>query len=218
MIAILCPTYRRAQLCKRMVNSTVVDVFLGTDARDIFDYKLNGIEPKDYIHCHPLLPTVQKWNDLAFEAMNNPEYKLFMLGGDDMYFSTPGWDYALKEHYQNLENKVHVYSLKDSRGEESYPHPIVTREWIETMGYAFPPLFLHWKLDTWTIEIAKANNCFTHMTDFLLTHDKPSDNGGGDATHHGIRSYGWRERDQFVADKCAHFLQVEKDRLAKALQ
>lgn len=214
MIAILCPTYRRAKQCKRMVDSTCVDVFLGADAVDLFDYKLRDIIVKDYIHCHPLMPTVQKWNDLAAAAMKNPEYNLFMLGADDMYFSTPGWDFALNEHYKNLENKIHVYALKDSRDPLGTPHPIVTREWIEAMGYAFPPIFLHWNLDTWTVEIARANNCFTHMDKFTLTHDKPSDTGFGDNTHNGIRSYGWRERDKWVAEKMAHLLEGEKVRLA----
>lgn len=213
MIAILCPTYRRAKLCKRMVDSTCADVFLGTDAKDLFDYKCHGVQPKDFIHCHPLMPTVQKWNNLVEIAMKNPEYNLFMLGGDDMYFSTPGWDYAIKEHYSKLNNKIHVYSLRDSRDPEGYPHPIVTRQWIEAMGYAFPPIFLHWNLDTWTIEIAKANNCFTHMKDFLLTHDKASDTGNGDMTYHGIRSYGWRERDAYVAHSMRHILDTEKLRL-----
>lgn len=212
-IAILCPTYRRPKECKRMVDSTCVDVYLGTDAKDLFDYKGHGVEPKDYIHCHPLLPTVQKWNNLALEAMKNQDYKIFMLGADDMYFSTPGWDYAIKDHYDKLENKIHVYSLRDSRDPEGTPHPLVTREWIEAMGYFMIPIFTHWFLDTWTVEIAKANGCFTHMKDFLLTHDKPSDTGAGDQTHHGIRSYGWHERDKWVAEKMAHVLELEKSRL-----
>lgn len=213
MIAILCPTFRRWKTCKRMVDSTCEDVYLGTDSVDLFDYKCRDIVVKDYIHCDPMMPTAQKWNMLAIEAMKNPDNKLFMLGSDDMYFGTPGWSFAIKEHYNSLENKIHVYALQDSRDKDGTPHVIVTREYIEAMGYFMPPIFLHWFIDSWTVEIARANNCFTHLKDFTLVHDKPSDSGVCDETHNRIRSWGWRERDKFVNDKCQHFLEQEKRRL-----
>lgn len=217
MIAILCPTFRRWKTCKRMVDSTCVDVYLGTDSVDLFDYKCHDIIVKDYIYFDPMMPTAQKWNMLAIEAMKNPDNKLFMLGSDDMYFGTPGWDYAIKEHYKELENKIHVYALQDSRDENGTPHVIVTREYIEAMGYFVPPIFLHWFIDSWTVEIAKANRCFTHLKDFTLIHDKPSDSGNGDETHNRIRSWGWWERDQYVNDTCKHFLEQEKRRLSCAM-
>ena len=140
-----------------------------------------------------------------------------MLASDDMIFDTPGWDKALLEHYDALENKIHVYHLQDSRDADGTPHPIVTREYIEAMGYAFPPIFLHWFLDTWTREIAKANNCFTHLKDYLLVHDKPSDKGQPDTTHSRIREWGWNQRDKYVNDTCQHFLALEKQRLRTAI-
>lgn len=215
MIAILCPTYRRASLCKRMMDTNCSDVYLGTDAQDLFDLKCLGANPKDSIHCHPMLPTVQKWNNLAIQAMKNPDNKLFMLGSDDMYFATSGWDYAIKEHYNALENKIHVYHLQDSRDPDGTPHPIVTREYIEAMGYFLPPIFLHWFCDSWTVDIAKSNGVFTHLRDFSLVHDKPSDRGEGDETFSRIRSFGWRERDAYVADTCKNFLLAEKLKLCQ---
>jgi len=169
-------------------------------------YCMDGYELPDY-------PTAMKWNALAEIAMKNPENKLFMLAADDMIFSTPCWDEALLEHYNILENKIHVYALRDSRDPDGTPHPVVTREYIEAMGYFLPPIFLHWFVDSWTIQIAMANNCFTHLKDFMLIHDKPSDKGEGDETHNRIRRLGWRERDGWVNDHCQHFLALEKSRL-----
>lgn len=162
-------------------------------------------------------PTVYRWNVLAKRALREPENKLFMLAADDIVFSTPCWDEALLNHYNSLENKIHVYALQDSRDPEGTPHPIVTREWIEAMGYAFPPIFLHWHLDTWTVAISKANNCFTHLKDYLLVHDKPSDRGQPDETHTRIRSLGWHERDKYVNETCQHFLECEKQRLGRII-
>jgi hypothetical protein len=146
-------------------------------------------------------------------AMVGGENKLFMLGADDMIFETEGWDKALIDHYNALENKIHVFSLQDSRDIDGTPHIICTREYIEAMGYFLPPLFLHWYVDSWTAEIAKANGCFTHLRDYKLTHDKPSDQGKPDETHSRIRQFGWHERDKWVNDHCQHFLRHEKDRL-----
>lgn len=212
MIAIICPTRDRQKQFKRMVDSadktSSADPFLFTGTNG-----LNQYVSKNYAQD---MPTVYMWNDLAKSAMENPDIKLFMLGADDMIFTTPGWDKALLDHYNALENKIHVYALKDSRDIDGTPHPIVTREYILAMGYFLPPIFLHWFVDTWTVQIAKANNCFTHFKDYELIHDKPSDKGNGDETHNRIRRMGWRERDGAVNYSCQHFLEHEKKRLACA--
>lgn len=224
MIAILCPTRGRPEQCRRMIDSVYettsphLRIILGVNHNDLTQYKLKmPLMNKDAFlvsaNCfHDNLPTVHKWNLLAQEAMKS-DAKLFMLGSDDMYFATPGWNKAIADHYNALENKIHVYALQDSRDENGTPHPIVTREWIEAMGYAFPPIFMHWYLDSWTVEIAKANDCFTHMKDYLLVHDKPSDRGQGDETHSRIRSFGWYSRDEYVDKTMKHVLEGEKRRL-----
>lgn len=163
------------------------------------------------------LPTAHKWNMLAEEAMKNPDNKLFMLAADDMVFSTPLWDTALIESYNNLSTKSHVFSLRDSRDENGTPHPIMSREYIEAMGYFVPPIFLHWFVDSWAIEIAKANGCFTHLKDYLLIHDKPSDKGQPDATHTGIRAMGWHDRDKWVAEHCKDWLETQQEKLWEIL-
>lgn len=165
------------------------------------------------------MPTVYMWNDLAMECFNrNPDVKLFMLASDDIIFATPGWDKALIDHYNALENKIHVYHLQDSRDVEGTPHPIVTREYINAMGYFMPPIFMHWFVDSWTVKIAKANNRFTHLKDYSLIHDKPSDKGAADETHNRIRRMGWHQRDTEVNRTCQHILEWETRRLALALQ
>lgn len=226
-IALLCPTRQRAAQCKRMIQSAKetaegeIIVYLAHSYEEIKDYsfihdiasekcRIAGLPSRDY-------PTGYKWNKLAEFAMHHRDIKLFMLCADDVIFSTPLWDKALLDHYNALENKIHVYALQDSRDPNGTPHPIVTREYIEAMGYFVPPIFLHWYVDAWTVEIAKANRCFTHMRDYLLVHDKPSDYGAPDETHTRIRELGWHERDLWVETKCRHFLKTERDRLFRAI-
>lgn len=221
MIAILCPTRGRPEQFKRMVDSvrktsSAVKVFATADK------EYDGVQIDEWLYSPDGLPTAQKWNNLAQFVMAEPrlkwrndnEVRLFMLGSDDMYFDTPGWDKALIDHYNALENKVHVWSLQDSRDKDGTPHIICSREYIEAMNYFIPPIFLHFFVDTWTVQIAKANSCFTHMRDYLLVHDKPNDRGQADETHSRIRQWGWHERDKYVNDTMQHVLWFEKQRLA----
>lgn len=214
-IAILCPTRGRFKGFSRMRDSVKA-----TTTEKTFIYSCtNGDDtyaPKMPHDC----PTVYMWNHLANKAQADKVYdhRLFMLASDDTVFATPGWDRALIEHYNNLENKIHVYALQDSRDRNGTPHPIFSKEWIEAMGWMIPPYFLHWKVDTWSVDIAKSNNCFTHMRDFILIHDKSNDKGTPDATHLKIRRNGWLERDNMLAKNCSYILEWEKRRLALEIQ
>lgn len=218
-LALLCPTKGRPQQFKRMVESAqrtadnLLNLYVALSNEDVSKYE-RPAHSWNLTITPDGLPTCHKWNILAEEAMKNPDNKLFMLAADDVILSTPLYDKALMDAYDNLDNKIHVFALLDSRDPEGTPHPIVTREWIETMGWAFPPIFLHWQLDSWTVAIAKHNNCFTHLKDYLLIHDKPSDKGVQDGTHSRIRSWGWRERDAYVSQSCGYILEYEKQRLA----
>lgn len=217
MISILVPTKGRPIEYNRMIQSvkdtsSYARVFTGISEEDKPVYGIDGD-----LSMPNWMPTAHKWELLANHAFITTTSKLFMLGADDTVFATPLWDKALLDHYTALENKIHVYSLRDSRDKAGTPHPIVTKEYIEAMGYFLPPLFLHWFVDSWTVEIAKANDCFTNFDDYLLIHDKPTDKiedkWGGDATRNDIRKAGWLNRDMYVNRSCKHFLEMEKNRL-----
>lgn len=219
-IIILCPTRGRPEQFQRMLKSakdtsTSVGVFpaFDYDEKDVHGYLGKDGDDIASLIFPSEIPTVYKWNFLAERAMKLDETKLFMLGSDDMYFDTPGWDKALLDHYNALENKIHAYAFLDSRDSNGTPHPVVTREYIQAMGYFIPPIFLHWFVDTWTVEICKSNDCFTHFRDYRLIHDKPSDKGNADETHSRIRQWGWHERDKWVNEKCQIFQKVEENRL-----
>jgi hypothetical protein len=219
-IALLCPTRARAEQFNRMSGSAfqtadnlgnikIYAAFTDGDTH-LPDYVLQRIH-KSTIYPEGV-PTAYKWNLLAEQAMADGA-TIFMLCADDVIFSTPCWDKALLDHYNALENKIHAYHLLDSRNPEGTPHPIFTREWIEFFGYMLPPIFLHWRVDTWSTDIAKAAEVFTHMKEYMLIHDKPSDVGKPDETHNRIRNWGWHDRDQYVHAKCQHYLDFDKRRL-----
>jgi hypothetical protein len=226
MIALLCPSRARPDQCKRMVesiNSTErTAVFLAMTADECEEFGYDRIKGSAFVCMFSMpdnLPTSHKWNWLAQTAMTDKTNNLFMLAADDMVFTTPGWDKAIIDHYNALPEgrKQHVYALRDSRDENGTPHIIVTREWIETMGYFVPPIFLHWFIDSWTVDMAKSAGCFTHLKDYELMHLKPSDEGKPDETHSRIRQWGWHDRDKYVAETCRDWLELQKSKLAMIL-
>lgn len=211
--ALLCPTRARPLQLKRMISS----VRATSDGVNIYTGTTFGVDERGFMEFPDGMPTVYKWNILAEEAMKDPGNKLFMLCADDVVFSTPLWDKALLEAYNNLEEKTHVFALQDSRDKDGFPHPIFTREWIEFFGYMLPPIFLHWRIDTWSVELAKNAGCFTHLKDYMLGHIKPSDYGNPDETHSRIRDWGWHNRDQYVNEKCQHYFELDKKRLKEKI-
>lgn len=216
-IAILCPTRKRPEQLKRMVKSAFatasspdnIRIYVAFD-KDEFESYLPVTNDCQVIFMPHGMPTAHKWNLLAELAMKMDSNTHFMVAGDDMVFATPCWDKAVLDAY---ERKPHVYHLLDSRHADGTPHPIVTREYIEAMGYFVPPLFMHWFIDTWTVEIATRNNIFTHFKEYMLIHDKPNDIGKPDETHTGIRAMGWMDRDTWVAEHMKPWLYHECSRL-----
>lgn len=225
MIDILTPSRGRPEKLKRMWESALRTAYyphllhlrVGVNEEELTLY--TPIIGKNQLTIYGVKDwsTVHSINLLAQDSMMGKS-DIFLVVGDDALFSTPGWDKALIDHYSALENKIHVYSLRDSRSEHGTPHPAVTREYVEAMGYLATPIFLHWFVDTWLVDIAKANNCFTHLMDYLLVHDKPSDKGVHDETHSRIRRRGWYDRDKFTNEKCQHFLDAEKHRLGQYIR
>lgn len=224
MIVLLCPSKGRPEKIKRMWESAKatasnIQLIATVSKEEYNDYYIALKDEYNVLILQEadLMPTVHKWNKSADLAMTQKEAKLFMVTGDDMIFDTQGWDKAILDHYEALNDKIQVYALQDSRDKDGTPHPIMTREYIQAMGYFVQPIFLHWFIDIWTAEIARANGCFTHLREYLLMHDKDNDKGKPDLTHTGIRSYGWAERDKYCNDKMQHVLRSEMLRLGKIM-
>lgn len=238
MIALLVPTRGRPEKFKAMVNSVVtttsevvVIYAILQSEEDVKSYDIEHImcdrgNEKVKLNTYTITdvdcPTVHLWNKLS-ELAHEDEHtrnQLFMLASDDIIFSTKGWDVELIKRYNALSNKIHVFSLKDSRAHDdgtslSTPHPIVTREYMEAMGYFLPPIFMHWYVDTWTVDIARHSRAFSHLSEFMCTHDKIREVAKVDETHARLRKRGWRERDRYVNNTCQHLLVAEKLRLQK---
>jgi hypothetical protein len=77
-----------------------------------------------------------------------------MCGNDDFIFQTKGWDKILEEKTKGKHPYFMYYFDDGIQGANHGAFPILSKEWIETVGYYFPEIFIHNYPDTWVNDIA----------------------------------------------------------------
>lgn len=225
-ISILCPSRGRPEMARRMAESAVSTA---TDTRGLeILFYLNEDDPLvgEYKHGPFTVfimgrdgPTSYAWNELARRAAGD----VLMLMGDDVVFETPGWDVKLRGALCELNGSsagnpgggLGVFSFDDGRSPlgEGHPHPAMTREVYKRLGYLACPMFRHFYVDTWLVDLAKAAGIFHYLPDMKVLHDKPWDKGTPDETKARVANtnvhdadkatYEWAKGRCFVADKAA---------------
>lgn len=227
-ISILCPTRGRPEMARRMAESAVATAS-DTRGLEILFY-LNEDDPQvmDYRHGPYTVfimgkdgPTSYAWNELAKRAAGD----ILMLMGDDAVFKTAGWDVLLRDRVKN--GLPHVYQLHDhapvavlsfddgrSPLSEGHPHPAITRAVYNRLGYLACPMFRHFYVDTWLVELAKEAGIFHYIADMKVLHDKPWDRGAPDETKLRIATTTVHDADKAMFEIArARFFEVDLKRL-----
>ncbi len=95
-------------------------------------------------------PLAAIWNSLA--DLSNADWS--MCGNDDDIYLTPGWDKILVEKIKG-NHPYNLYWFDDGLQHGNHcAFPILSKEWINTVGYFFPEIFIHNYVDTWVYDIA----------------------------------------------------------------
>lgn len=220
-ISILCPSRGRPEMARRMAESAVVTAS-DTRGLEILFY-LNEDDPlvNEYKHGPYTVfimgkdgPTSYAWNELAKRAAGD----ILMLMGDDAVFETPGWDEKLRAASRKADlasNPIVVFSFDDGRSEigTGHPHPAITREVYNRLGYLACPMFRHFYVDTWLVDLAKEAGIFHYIADMKVSHQKPAEHGGADETKLRVSrttvnaadkaTYELAKQRYFMADKAA---------------
>jgi hypothetical protein len=187
LISILVPSRGRPMgLVKTIVSANKMAthprrvefvVRLDDDDDQIHAYFSPPIKEVVYLRGERILLS-EAWNECAAAANG----EILMHCGDDIVFSTPGWDQQVRDAFAASEDKillVHGDDLSPNR-EALATHGFLHRRWVETVGYLVPPLFsCDWN-DVWLTEVADALGRRV-MLPFV--------------TEHQHYSFGLRERD-----------------------
>ena len=161
MISLLCPTRKRPDGLRRMVDSAcstasrapeiVCYVDEDDDSYGVPDLRVKFIRG-------PRIVLSNMWNKCAAAASGE------ILGqmNDDIIFRTPGWDVDVENEFSRWRDRIVLVHGSDgtelpsgSKGKFG-PHPFVHRKWVETVGYFTAPYFSSDYGDTWLNNLADA--------------------------------------------------------------
>ena len=150
--------------------------YLDADDPDLGEYR-QRIAPYKFaaITVGDRLTVGRALNILAAEARGD----LLMLGSDDLFCQSVGWDRVLRKEASRFADGVYVLWANDN-GQQLAGRPVVSRRWFETLGYFTPEHFEFGGSAIWLAEIAGKLDRLHYAANAMIEHHHPH-GGGGDA-------------------------------------
>jgi hypothetical protein len=157
MISVLCPTRNRVEEFTRMVQS----------CRDTAESTVNIVayidhdDParEEYLKLHVSIMVGPRviLSDMFNKCASFATGEIYMMGGDDMMFRTPGWDTMIEEEFRKSRDKIlMVYGDDGINNSRFSAFPTIHKRWLKTVGYFAPPYFVGDYADTWLRDVALA--------------------------------------------------------------
>ena len=115
------------------------------------------------------------WNDMYEQSMG----EIIIMGNDDLIYRTPDWDMKLREVYRKYPDEIYCAWFNDGINQERHcAFPIISKKWVETIGYCFAPrgMFEFGYNDTWVFDLAKRIKRTHYMGDVMAEHNHFSNN------------------------------------------
>ena len=117
----------------------------------VYELQRLGIAP--YMVCE------KRGKVLLSEAANlcykEARADIILLAGDDIVFRTPGWDSTITAEFEKSRDKILLCGGHDGLNKDLITHPILHRNWIDTVGRLAPPYFRDCYVDTWLNEVGR---------------------------------------------------------------
>ena len=171
-IAMLCPSRGRPEMAMRLIESVCKcrtvnsPVCLGLDSDDdLSDYLTNVPPVMKTISREPTISLL--WTHMAFSV----DADLYRMTNDDEVCITPGWDKRVLEVANEYPDGIFALYVNDGfKGESHCAFPIVSRKWVETLGYFAPPYFEFGYNDTWIMDLAKRVGRLRYIPEVTIEH------------------------------------------------
>ena len=173
-IALLCPTRKRPELLKQMMDSALS--MADSPKSIIFALRLDKDDESDYSFidrypCYWHKANRQKgyldipsfYNECADIVSQHNAVKVLGIVNDDNIFTKQGWDSIVKD---SLPNDIGMVSDSD------HTFPFITKRWYDIVGHIANPDEVH--VDTYLWDIAVRLGRFVCVEPFLH-HVRPQD-------------------------------------------
>ena len=216
-ITLCCPSRGRPEFAKRMQNSAFATASNPNNIK--VKFYLNKDDPmlKQYDVIDAEIgvdrSTVMSWNVLAEKERS----RMYMLVGDDAEFITTGWDRKFLQQYRKYPDGIFMIGTatgkKHGMLHKTSPHPVITQEWRNALGYFWPVQFHHWCLDNYTNDLATQINRYIFLEDVMIKVKKITE----DNTAKRIRTDAVNKRDLWVYEKTKQcYFEYDVAKLIKA--
>tara|TARA_B100001094_G_C18001359_1_gene705365 strand:- start:88 stop:804 length:717 start_codon:yes stop_codon:yes gene_type:complete len=129
-----------------------------------------------YNQKYPLSIKIEIGPSLILSDYPNKLYKLatsdiFLNLGDDNICITDNWDEILINNINACPNKMNfVYWNDGFWGGKLATHHCLHRNYVECLGYFYPPIFDFGESDRWMTEVAKKSNTSHYIDKILFEH------------------------------------------------
>ena len=214
MISICVPSRGRPEKCARMVESfkdttkgdIEFQIYINQNDPCLADYR--KLIPKNYLHIGLEFYANHGWNIASSRAKGD----ILFMSGDAEIMQTNNWDDIVYEEAKKYP--ISVIVPDDGRGKGGAPHFMVTRQWYDLLGYMSHPMFLHWYVDTYAVELAKAANVLRRVN-IVYKAEKIS----SDKTAQLSRQNKITKRDDMALEWAKKYLiPMEKEKIERAIQ
>ena len=227
-MSLLCPSRGRPNDLERFILS-VTDTATDPGRVEILVYVDDDDPLKfDYILKHKSLclegnvQSLMNLNVFFDEPLSTPllnnilaehaQGDVLMLANDDQVFCDKGWDNRLDEETAKYSDDIYCMWFNDGwYGEDICTFPIVSRRWVETLGYLTTPVFEKFNGDLWIWQIGQMVGRLHYIPDILVEHLHP-DTGKAEADETTARNLRGRRPDR---DR-AMFAKFERYRILDA--
>lgn len=176
-IVIICPSRGRPEAAAAMVESfeetthgwpPEIRLCLDDDDPRLHDYEEMCWQLGLLVGSREGL--AKRLNRAALDAVEDGADAV-MFVGDDVRFVTPGWDVKFKEVLAEFPACL-IYCADGIRDINSTSHPMISRAWIERMGWFARPEFHHYCFDAIWMFLSRAAGVLFYLPDVLIRHDQ----------------------------------------------
>ena len=235
-ISLLCPSRGRPNDMERLIKSVAatatepsrVEIMLYVDDDD--PEKINYLVSHKNLSTDPKVGRLLNVDLLVDEPLTTPlinyiladraQGDILVITNDDQIFVDNNWDVRIDEEAAKFPDDIYCMWFNDGRYQEKIcTFPILSRKWVDTLGYIEPFLFEHFNCDLWTWQIGQMIDRLHYIPDILVEHLHP-DTGKAEADETTERNLkgGRPDRDRAVFAKFERYRVLDASLLKDAIE
>ena len=148
---------------------------------------------------------------------------IFLTSNDDQVFIDQDWDLRLDIEINKFPDNIFCIWFNDNWESQKFcTFPIVSRKWIETLGYLQFPFFEHFFTDAWIWMLAKSIGRDHYIDDLIVEHRHwktgKSKKDSTYAKHLTIEGKSQHARDRSIIDKFERYFVADVEALKNAMR